>query len=133
MIAPVEVGGLDRRYHATFEAILLPLLHTGETVTRVLGALSAIDSPAWLGHERLTKKRLIAHELIWPEGRPHLFADKMREPAPLKTSLAGARLVRFDRRSFRVLDGGRSGPGPSPGPSPGPGSGPGPGPGPGKD
>ena len=91
---------------AEFEAVLLPLLHTADTVDRLLGVISPIAAPAWLGHERLDQKRLVGHELIWPEGRPHTVAEKMREQTPLKSALSGARLVRFDRRSFRVLDGG---------------------------
>ena len=91
---------------AEFEAVLLPLLHTAGDVTRLLGAISPLAAPPWLGHERLEGQRLLGHELIWPDGRPYTIAEKMREQTPLKSALSGARLVRFDRRSFRVLDGG---------------------------
>jgi hypothetical protein len=98
--------GLDDSRHAEFEIVLMPLVHTSSTVTRLLGAVSAIDPPAWLGSTRLERKRLLSSETIWPDGRPHAIASKTRNQQPLLASLAGARLVKIDRRSFRVLDGG---------------------------
>lgn len=96
-----------------FEGTLMPLLHQGVTVGRFLGSLSPLDAPSWLGSERLTSYRLLDHELIWPDGRPHQVADKMRletaEAAGASTQLAAlssARIVRGERRAFRVLEGG---------------------------
>jgi hypothetical protein len=97
---------LDRSSPAAFEMTLMPLLHTTTRVTRFLGAVSAIDPPAWLGSRRLAYRRLSALEVVWPDGRPHQDQAKDNQ-APLLASLAGARLVKIDRRSFRVLDGGR--------------------------
>lgn len=99
---------LDGRDPVHFEAILLPLVHTSSTVSRLLGGMSAIDPPAWLGMQRLAYRRLASCEAIWPDGRPHAVAETFRNQAPLIASLAGARLVKQDRRSFRVLDGGLS-------------------------
>ncbi len=97
---------LNAAESAQFEIVLMPLVHTSSTITRLLGAVSAIDPPAWLGSERLGTKRLMACDAIWPDGRPHAVAAKHRHQAPFLASLAGARLVKIDRRAFRVLDGG---------------------------
>jgi hypothetical protein len=86
------------------EAILLPLMHADNTAGRVIGAMSPMTSPHWLGHDRLVDKRLLRHELIWPNGRPLSdAAPGGGEPffAPATVATKG------DRRAFRVLDGGR--------------------------
>lgn len=93
---------------ARFEIMLLPLVHTGTTISRMLGSITAIDPPSWLGSERLPHLDVLNHEHIWPEGRPHAIAEKFRNPPALIPELASARLVRINRRSFRVLDGGLS-------------------------
>ena len=92
---------------ASFEAIVLPLLHPTDQVTRYLGALSAIDPPAWLGTEAVEPTGLIAHETVWPDGRPHGLLDCNDRQEPFIPELAAARIVRFHRRQFRILDGGR--------------------------
>ena len=108
LLVDIEAAA-DQRRRVGFELCLMPLLHTGETVTRLVGAISAIDPPAWLGTARLWRKRILAHEIVWPEGRPHVVAEKWREHAPVLNRLASARLVRSERRLFRVFDGGRAG------------------------
>ena len=101
------------RASVPFELLLLPLRHTGETLDRILGSFVALDSPGWLGHVPLATKRLIANEFIWPAGstnepyagpKPTHFAE-----APLLLKTGGGRVVRSERRQFRVFDGGRSG------------------------
>lgn len=99
-------AALDGDDAVHFEAVLLPLVHTSSTVSRLVGAISAIDPPAWLGSTRLDHRRLVSCEALWPDGRPHAVAEGFRNQQPLLASLAGARLVKQDRRSFRVLDGG---------------------------
>jgi hypothetical protein len=86
------------------EAILLPLMHADTTAGRVIGAMSPTTSPHWLGHDHLVEKRLLRHELIWPNGRPQSEAapgggGPMFAPATVAT--------KGDRRAFRVLEGGR--------------------------
>ncbi|MBO0765768.1 MAG: PAS domain-containing protein, partial [Hyphomicrobiaceae bacterium] len=44
-------AGASRRVQ--LEALLLPLMHAGNAIERVLGAVSAVASPHWLGHDRL--------------------------------------------------------------------------------
>jgi hypothetical protein len=97
----VEASAENSR-RVQLEAILLPLMHVNNAVGRVIGAMSAISSPHWLGHDSLRDKRLVSHDLIWPDGCPDSAIASALQPAP---PLAPA--PRGDRRSFRVLDGGR--------------------------
>ncbi len=92
----------------TFEAILLPLIHTRDEVDRFLGSISCNVPPMWLGTEPLTTMCLRSSEIIWPDGRPHAIAERFAQPPVLSTATAKSRIVRFDRRQFRVLEGGRS-------------------------
>ncbi len=107
LVMDVEAGPLDQSSpRAEFEVTLMPLVHTSATVSRYLGSMSAIQPPAWLGTDRLVTRKLMAHTVIWPDGRPHAVADRSCNQAPLLSNLAGARLVKSERRTFRVLDGG---------------------------
>jgi hypothetical protein len=86
------------------EAILLPLVHTETSPGRVIGAMSPMTSPHWLGHDRLGEKRILAHELIWPNGRPRSEAA----PGGEAPSFAPATIAtKGERPALRVLDGGR--------------------------
>jgi hypothetical protein len=110
LVVDLEAGPLDRSLpRAAFEVALMPLIHTSGTVSRYLGSMTAIQPPAWLGADRLVSRKLIGQSIHWPEGRPQAAADRFRNQAPLLASLAGARLVKSERRTFRVLDGGRAG------------------------
>jgi hypothetical protein len=100
-------AGADSTRRVQLEAILLPLVHDGTSIDRVIGAMSAMSSPNWLGHERLRERRLIRHEMIWPDGRPHAVIERAGRQAPFHPAPAQARIVKDERRSFRVLDGGR--------------------------
>jgi hypothetical protein len=94
--------------------LLLPLRHTGEAIDRVLGSFVALDRPSWLGHVPLATKRLIANEFIWPASNSNGAAPEFG-PVPLRPnhtptplSPRGGRIVRSERRQFRVFDGGRN-------------------------
>jgi hypothetical protein len=39
---------------AGFEFTLMPLIHTGQAINRLLGAITAIEPPFWLGSEALS-------------------------------------------------------------------------------
>lgn len=95
------------RASTPFEALLLPLRHTGEAIDRVLGAFSPLEPPHWLGELPLTSKRIIAQELIWPAGetagQEH---DDRRADVPVLLPAEHARIVRSERRQFRVFEGG---------------------------
>ncbi len=51
----------------SFEIILLPVRHNGETTSRILGAMSAIENPYWLGLEPIVEQRITGLRLIWPD------------------------------------------------------------------
>jgi len=91
----------DSERRVQLEAILLPLMHAENAIGRVIGAMSAMASPHWLGHEHLRATRLVSHELIWPDGRPNAALAATAPQASPPQGAAGL------RRSFRVLDGGR--------------------------
>lgn len=65
----------------SFELILLPLRHNGSTHSRILGALTAIDEPYWLGVQPIIEQRVTGLRLIWPDD----FAT-----APSQTELPAA-------------------------------------------
>lgn len=101
-----EVSGLSGRT-AAFEAIVLPLVHTRQTIDRFLGTLSVIGSPDWLGSEKLSNPHLLRHRLIAAEMAVTPSQRVGLQPPPFLPQLAGARIVRSERRQFRVLEGGR--------------------------
>jgi hypothetical protein len=75
---------------ARFELLLLPLIHTGETINRLLGAITAIEPPFWLGAEPLVRFEVAGLDLHWPDGMP-AFAKQ------------GAEIVRLRPKRFRVV------------------------------
>lgn len=94
---------------ALFETLVLPLIHTEDRITRLLGALSTRNHEPWLGTEPLKPGRIVASDIIWPDGRPHAVAERMAPPppSPFKYDFTRSRLVRSRRRLFRVYEGGR--------------------------
>jgi hypothetical protein len=100
-----EVSTADHR-SVQFEVVLLPLVHTATSVNRLLGAMSAVETPPWLGTERLQSRRLLGHELNWPDGRLRTRLETTHRQEPFAPQMRGARFVRVDRRQFRVYDGG---------------------------
>jgi hypothetical protein len=50
------------------EMLLLPLRHRGKTHSRVLGALSPLSIPAWLGIEHIKELKTLSIRIIWPSG-----------------------------------------------------------------
>ena len=96
----------DDAHCVTYEALLLPLVHNGEMASRVLGAMSACDPPAWVGTERLTTKNLVRHETIWPGAKTSSQLHQQSLFAPSSQSACAIRIDR-NRRRFLVLDGGR--------------------------
>jgi hypothetical protein len=81
---------------ASFEFVLLPLIHTGEIVNRILGAITAIEPPFWLGAEPLLRQEIVELNLHWPDGVPAFMAQ------------GGGEVVSIGTRRFRVLEGGLS-------------------------
>ncbi|KKC34324.1 PAS domain-containing protein [Devosia psychrophila] len=63
----------------SFETILMPLRHNGSTHTRLLGAMTALDEPYWLGVQPIMEQRITGLRLIWPDDVA--FEDSVREVA----------------------------------------------------
>ena len=78
---------------ASFEFTLMPLIHTGCVINRLLGSITAIKPPFWLGTEPLTSFEVIEVHLRSPDG-DHAF-----------TKTSGAEVVRLARGRFRVVEG----------------------------
>ncbi len=96
-------------HRGRFEILLLPLMHTRETVDRILGCIVATDHLDWLGHEAIVKRSLISAEIIWPNGREPLpETPPQHQPSPFLPHVHDARVVRSERRQFRVYEGGLS-------------------------
>ncbi|MGX9105263.1 hypothetical protein ACWTQZ_26660, partial [Escherichia coli] len=75
----------------TFELILLPLVHTRDSVDRILGAMTPLLAPDWLGHDVLLDKHLLRSEVIWPSGRPQSVLDALSRQAPFLPHVRKAR------------------------------------------
>jgi hypothetical protein len=113
---------------ASFETILLPVRHNGVTDTRILGAITALDTPYWFGIQPIMEQRITGLRLIWPdEASPtdimrniasdvaneidfHEGARAIREahgivPPPLTATVFGRTARRYAH--LAVIDGGR--------------------------
>jgi hypothetical protein len=90
------------------EVLLLPLRHTRNAIDRILGSFSPLEAPGWLGDKPITSKHLIANELVWPARDPPPVISSMPAKEPAAAQARNARIVRSERRQFRVVDGGLS-------------------------
>ncbi len=63
----------------SFETILMPLRHNGSTHTRLLGAMTALDEPYWLGVQPVIEQRITGLRLLWPDDMG--IEDSVREVA----------------------------------------------------
>ena len=104
----------------SFETILMPLRHNGSTHTRILGAMSALDEPYWLGVQPILEQRITGLRLIWPD--EIAAEDTAREvlasvvndvdfsagsrPLALPTTVYGRTARRYAH--LAVIDGGRN-------------------------
>jgi hypothetical protein len=97
----------DPIHRVRLEVIMLPLMHSSNKLDRVIGAMSPLTVPHWLGYERLASRRLIDHELIWPDGQPQVLLDGTGRQPFIQPVPVPDRTVRSQRRLFRVFEGGR--------------------------
>lgn len=82
---------------ASFEFTLMPLIHTDLAINRLLGSITAIEPPFWLGTEPLTSFEVSDLHLHWPDGAPAFMTN------------GGAEVIRLSRQRFRVVEGGQPG------------------------
>lgn len=61
------MGSTQQSHSEQFECLLLPLRHNGATNNRILGSLSAMDTPYWLGMKPILEQRITSLRLIWPD------------------------------------------------------------------
>ncbi|MDX2309527.1 MAG: PAS domain-containing protein [Hyphomicrobium sp.] len=92
--------------HQSLEMIVLPLLHMQPTADRYLGAICPIDPQTDENRDLVTGLEITADEIIWPDGRPHSIVESVDRQVPFLPHIRTARIVRQDRRQFRVYDGG---------------------------
>ncbi len=116
-------GATASSARASFETILLPMRHNGSTRTRLLGALTAVDTPYWLGVDPVLEQRISGLRLIWPDESPIGVARDIasttppphpadvlplrgaRDTAPLASTVFGRAARRYAH--LAVIDGGR--------------------------
>ena len=91
----------DTHRHVKFELLLLPLFHTGNSINRVLGAITAFDPPFWLGATPFRRHEIRQLNLHRPDITP-TFATKPTIEAPP----TAVEIVHTVRRRFRVYEGG---------------------------
>jgi len=90
--------GFSRTHRkASFEFTLMPLIHTDLAINRLLGAITAIEPPFWLGTEPLVSFEVSDLHLHWPDGAPAFMTN------------GGAEVIRLSPRRFRVHEGGLPG------------------------
>jgi hypothetical protein len=90
------------------ECLILPLMHMRDTVDRFVGCISALDQPSWLGEEPLAQRTLSSSRAILnADETPALLS--FPQPPVLDPNIRTARIVRSNRRYFRVYDGGLAG------------------------
>jgi hypothetical protein len=104
--APATEIGRDVRTQGPFELIVLPLMHTGQAIDRLLCHLVPLEEKAPAKDARIAGLKLMAAETIWPDGEPKeadLYGDGQLAMHP---RVRTARIVRHGRRQFRVYQGG---------------------------
>ncbi len=114
-------GNTASSQHTKFETILMPLRHNGSTSVRILGGMTALNEPYWLGTQPIIEQKITGLRLIWPDdpavaganGNDHIaFPD---HDAALNAGTGPvavpARVFGNDARRYAhlaVIDGGRS-------------------------
>ncbi len=95
-----------------YEALLLPLVHTRDTIDRILGSITRLDDATTSSRDTVKSRRLSSCMIIWPTGAPEhddvptLDLPEASNQVPFHPQVRTARIVRQNRRQFRVYDGG---------------------------
>ncbi len=112
-------GSTALQTKVNFETILMPLRHNGSTHTRILGAMTALDEPYWLGVQPILEQRITGLRLIWPDeiasvDAPRQVMSSVVNDVPFTASPSSAMPTTIYGRSARryahlaVIDGGRN-------------------------
>jgi hypothetical protein len=113
-------GTTEVKTGVSFETILLPVRHNGSTQTRLVGAMTALESPYWFGVQPITEQRITGLRLIWPDDVAQeqqnrdvatvvpfeaVHAAGNGTPAPIAGRVYGRSARRYAH--LAVIDGGR--------------------------
>ncbi len=84
------------------ELLVLPLAHRGRIGARMIGVVSMLESPYWIGRDEITTLNVTHTKLIWPNWRD-------AQPTPARPALASAAIAAVfpARPMLRVIEGGR--------------------------
>lgn len=109
----------DRGGKLGFETALFPLRHNGVTNNRIMGGLSALDTPYWLGIHPIVEQRITGLRLIWPDDHDtasnrELSANVFDDMSggmnglhmPIPVTVAGTSARRYAH--LAVIDGGKA-------------------------
>lgn len=112
-------GQTEQRERLSFEAALFPLRHNGVTTSRIMGGLSALDTPYWLGIHPIEEQRVTGLRLIWPDDHDSapregystevlddIAAAMHTAGAPMQATVAGLAARRYAH--LAVIDGGKA-------------------------
>ncbi len=101
-------GATQDGQSASFEILALPVIHAGNTVTRILGSISVTDTPpVWIGHAPIVTQHINHVHTIWPDGKPHNILEHSKTQPAFSPLPEHTRVVSTDRARFRIYDGGR--------------------------
>ena len=89
-----------------FELVAMPVMHASRSVNRLLGSLTAIDKPVWLGTAPISPFRVAEMDIVSAARtrtayQPPAIASESANDTPENSGTAGL-------RRFRVIEGGRS-------------------------
>lgn len=97
---------VTRDRDVAYEMLLLPLTQSGPFFDRILGLMSPMQLPYWLGLEPLVGQEIMSARLL----RPEEASGRVRRPTATVATLAPTQLGAEQRRQrFVVLDGGKTG------------------------
>jgi len=91
---------------AKFEMVVMPVIHAGSTVNRLLGCLTAIEAPYWLGSVATVRHYITDLRIMPTDGMPRP-AERAPQAPPIANRTPSA-IAGDGRRRFRVFEGGRS-------------------------
>lgn len=103
---PGGAGETPAPQRTSFELLILPLMHTGHSIDRLLCLLVPLDGLDTGRGVAFRRPRLMAAEAVWPAGGPQDPDELAERQLPLNPQVRLARIVRHGRRQFRVYQGG---------------------------
>ena len=110
-VGVINLDGVEKQGRKVMlELLLLPLVHTGESVTRILGSIATSYPATWLGHHPIDRITVRQFNVLWPDGRPHADIKLLDKPSPFARPQSKSRPPAVTRRTFRGYEGGLSKP-----------------------